>query len=305
MDKANLGKKPGAGAFAALYDATIKKDADRKAEANKEEIKKKNIDNNNNLPITSILPNPDQPRKHFDKEKYESLKASIQARGVDTPIIVRPANDKPGKYYIVAGERRWRCCSELGTEQIPVVVKVMDEKEAFIVSITENVQREDFHWLDECESYTGMIEKGCAKTQKEISELIGIPQQRVSERLSVANLPEQVKEVIYATPKFSIKYAVALLPVKNTNQMVSLVKKIKDGTEDITLDRFKREIEKAVSPEKLKPQKSSFQCIQRESVANGWNFVCKYRKDRPEDIVRIRAELKALDGELEKIQAGI
>lgn len=101
------------------------------------------------LPLDQIQPNPNQPRKTFNPERDAELIEDIRQRGVLQPIIVRPVEDEPGLYQIVAGERRWRASKEAGKEEIPVVIKEFDDQEAELVSLVENLQRADLDEMDE------------------------------------------------------------------------------------------------------------------------------------------------------------
>jgi len=94
------------------------------------------------IPIDEIVPNPNQPRRRFSEEELKELAESIKEFGVLQPIIVR---EKDGKYEIVAGERRWRAAKMAGLSRIPAVVKEVSDEEMMILSLVENLQREDLN----------------------------------------------------------------------------------------------------------------------------------------------------------------
>ena len=102
------------------------------------------------LNIIDVEPNPDQPRKEFDKEKLEALKSSIEEIGVILPIIVTKKDN--GRYQIIAGERRWRASKLAGLKTIPAIVKDYKEKEAAEIALIENLQREDLNPIEEAKA---------------------------------------------------------------------------------------------------------------------------------------------------------
>lgn len=95
-----------------------------------------------------LQPNPDQARRYFDPERFEKLKASIQDKGILTPLLVRPLPQE-GRFEIVAGERRYRAATELGLASIPVVPRELDDSEAAQLSLIENLQRADLNPVEE------------------------------------------------------------------------------------------------------------------------------------------------------------
>ena len=102
------------------------------------------------MPVSSIEPHLDQPRRHFDEEALEELAASIQARGLIQPIVVRPHGHR---YQIVAGERRWRAAQRARLHEIPVIVRDFDDAETLEVALLENIQRRDLNAIEEAEGY--------------------------------------------------------------------------------------------------------------------------------------------------------
>ena len=102
-------------------------------------------------PIESLRPNPDQPRKIFDRDDLEELAASIREKGVLQPILVRSHPKEDGVWQIIAGERRWRAAQLARLTEAPIIVKEMDDVAVFEVAIIENVQRADLNPLEEAE----------------------------------------------------------------------------------------------------------------------------------------------------------
>jgi ParB family transcriptional regulator, chromosome partitioning protein len=106
--------------------------------------------------IEAVRPARRQPRRSFDAAGLEQLTASIAARGVLQPLLVRPSDDGQS-FEIVAGERRWRAARAAGLKEIPVRIVTLDDRESFVVAITENLQREDLSPIDEAESYLELL----------------------------------------------------------------------------------------------------------------------------------------------------
>ena len=129
------------------------------------------------LPITDIRPNPYQPRKHFNEQARQDLAESIRQHGVMQPIVVR---ESIKGYTLVAGERRLKASRMANQTTIPAIIKSLTDSEMMILSIIENLQRENLTPLEEAESYQQMVEK-LEMTQVEVAEKLG------KSRLSLIN----------------------------------------------------------------------------------------------------------------------
>jgi len=237
-----------------------------------------------NLDVSLILPDPNQPRKHFDRSSMEDLTNSIRERGVETPIIVRPL--PAGKFKIVAGERRWRCSVALGLKSIPSIIKELNDAEAYMLALTENIQRENLHYLDESEAYRKMMDEGYVKDQKELAERLGKSKGYISEKLKILSLPQTVKELIYISDAITFSHAVLLAQVSSNEVSYDLAQKIARGEMSVRKLDCLLAAGNCDKPD-LPRHKSSFQPIQITPVSNGYNLTVKYRKDRPEDILKI------------------
>lgn len=108
------------------------------------------------LPVSSIEPHPDQPRRHFDDAALDELAASIAARGVIQPVIVRPLGQ--GRFQLVAGERRWRASQRAQVHEIPALVRTLTEREVMALALIENLQREDLNPIEEARAYQRLAE---------------------------------------------------------------------------------------------------------------------------------------------------
>jgi ParB family chromosome partitioning protein len=145
------------------------------------------------LPIELVHNNPDQPRRHFADAELEELSASIRAKGVLSPILVRPSRSKDGQFEIVAGERRWRAAQKAGLKAIPALVRELDNPEALEISIIENVQREDLNAMEEAQAYKALMER-LGRTQEEASQAVGKSRSHVANTMRLLQLPDSVQE---------------------------------------------------------------------------------------------------------------
>jgi ParB family chromosome partitioning protein len=150
--------------------------------------------------LDRITPNPAQPRRTLDDVALDELTESIRSQGVIQPILVRPKSDEPGRFEIVVGERRYTAARRVGLEAIPCIVRSLDDRETFIISIAENVAREDLHPIDEAAAYRRMLDESFAANQGEIAEVIGIHRTRVSRKLKLLKLDERIQEDVRSQP---------------------------------------------------------------------------------------------------------
>ena len=143
------------------------------------------------VPIESLKPNPDQPRKLFSRQDMEELAASIRDKGVLQPILVRSQPGEDGVWQIIAGERRWRASQAARLTEVPVIVNEMDDVEVFEVAIVENVQRADLNPLEEAEAYRVLMER-FGRTQDAVAGVVGKSRSHVANTMRLLQLPERV-----------------------------------------------------------------------------------------------------------------
>ena len=174
-------------------------------------------------PIESLRPNPDQPRKVFDRDDLEELAASIRDKGVLQPILVRSHPKEDGVWQIIAGERRWRAAQLARLTEAPIIVKEMDDVAVFEVAIIENVQRADLNPLEEADAYRTLMER-FGRTQDAVAGVVGKSRSHVANILRLLQLPEGVLQHV-RTGKLSAGHARALItapdPVALADQIVS------------------------------------------------------------------------------------
>ena len=141
------------------------------------------------IPITSIFPNPEQPRTEFGD--LTELTDSIKEKGVLEPLLVRPTDD--GKFMIIAGERRWRASQLAGLEEVPCIEMAVDAKGIAEIALIENLQRKDLTVWEEADGLAALKEK-FGYTQDEIAQKISKGRTTVTELLTIAGLPTEIRE---------------------------------------------------------------------------------------------------------------
>ena len=175
-----------------------------------------------NLKIDKIVTNSNQPRKHFDNGKMSELKDSIKNSGLLQPITVRKISN--GKYEIVAGERRYRACRELGMESIPVIEMNVGDARGYELSVLENIQRENLNPIEEAESYLMLMEV-YGYTQEKLSEKLGKTRSSVSNKMRILKLPASVKEMV-KKGEISYGHARTLLSLSDEKKIEEAAKEI-------------------------------------------------------------------------------
>ena len=168
----------------------------------------------NKIPISSIVPNRNQPRKLFEKESLNELTNSVKERGIIQPLIVRKSSDKDKQFELIAGERRWQAAQAAGIHEVPVLVIEADHLKSLELAIIENVQRRDLNAIEEAESYKNLIDN-FGYDQDQVSQFIGKSRSHVSNTLRLLSLPEKLIEMI-RSEKISQGHAKILIGLENS-----------------------------------------------------------------------------------------
>ncbi|MDB5098407.1 MAG: chromosome partitioning protein ParB [Cyanobacteria bacterium RYN_339] len=147
------------------------------------------------LPIAHISPNADQPRKFFDAQALADLVASISVHGVLQPILVRTHPADPGRYQVVAGERRWLAAQQAGLVDVPVVVREMNDQEALELGLVENVLREDITPMEEARALKKLID-AFGYSYAKLGERLGKNKAYVDHRVRLLRMPGEVQDAL-------------------------------------------------------------------------------------------------------------
>lgn len=178
------------------------------------------------VPIEKLVPNRQQPRTIFDEEKIRELADSIKQEGVLQPLIVSPLTD--GRYELIAGERRLRAARLAGLEDVPVVIKSVDQENSLALSIVENIQREDLNAIEEARAYQELVER-FHFSQEDIAARMGKSRAAVANSLRLLKLPRVIQEDI-ASGRYTAGHARALLALPNVHEQLKfrelLIKKL-------------------------------------------------------------------------------
>ena len=158
------------------------------------------------LPVSSLSPHPDQPRRHFDEAMLDELAASIASRGLIQPIVVRPHGHD---YQIVAGERRWRAAQRARLHEVPVVVRDFNDAETLEIALIENIQREDLNAIEEAQAYQRLAGE-YGHTQEVLAKIVHKSRSHVANLLRLLELPAQVQSQV-VDGSLSMGHARALL----------------------------------------------------------------------------------------------
>ena len=205
------------------------------------------------LKISDISPDPEQPRRHFNKEKLEELANSIKIHGVLQPIVVIRKNSK---FLIVAGERRYRASKLAGLERVPAVVRELSDQNRLELSLIENIQRDNLNVLEMAEAYSKLREQ-FNLTAKEIGERVGgRSESAVLNTLRLLKLPQIVKDYI-VSGELKEGQARPLLKIDEETIKKILPKIIEENWSSRKIEQFlvnyKKQIEesKKVEPKKV------------------------------------------------------
>jgi len=163
------------------------------------------------LPIDALAPGKYQPRKRMDQDKLAELAESIKAQGVIQPIVVREVAGGRGSktYEIIAGERRWRASQLAGLNEIPVVIRTVDDRTVVAMALIENIQREDLNPLEEAQALQRLIDE-FDLTHAQAAEAVGRSRAAVSNLLRLLELPSEIR-VLVETGALEMGHARALL----------------------------------------------------------------------------------------------
>lgn len=167
------------------------------------------------LPIESIVTNPDQPRKHFDELALRELALSISNHGILQPIVVSKKGDK---YIIVAGERRYRAAKLAALTVVPVVIKDLTDRECKEIALIENLQREDLNPIEEAQAMKSLIEE-FNMSQEDLAKRLGKSRPAVTNALRILALHEDVIELVRSN-RLSAGHARAIAGIKDQSVQV-------------------------------------------------------------------------------------
>ena len=172
----------------------------------------------NEIEISKINPNPNQPRTDFDDEALEELAASIRANGIISPITLRKISDD--NYQIIAGERRYRASKLAGLDKIPAYIRDVDDGQVMEMALIENIQREDLNAIEIALSYNSLVAT-LNITQEALAERVGKKRATITNYLRLLKLPAEIQMGL-KNKKIDMGHARALVSVENPEVMLNI-----------------------------------------------------------------------------------
>ena len=197
-----------------------------------------------------IEPNKEQARKQFDEAALSELADSIAQHGVLQPLLVRPIIG--GGYQLIAGERRWRASRIAGLTQVPVIIKELTDDEAAVISLIENLQREDLNPIEEAYGFASLI-KDFDLTQEEAAQRVGKSRPAVANALRLLRLPHEVIDAV-REGKLSAGHARALAAIDDEKTAIFAAKTVMEKGLSV---RETEKLVKALTAEKKEKKKKT------------------------------------------------
>lgn len=186
------------------------------------DVKTEGSSNLNEIPISQVEPNPDQPRRDFDPEAMQELASSIKTLGIIAPITLRQVAED--RYQIIAGERRWRASQLAGLQTIPAYIRTVEDENVMEMALVENIQREDLNAIEIALAYQHLAET-TGMTQTRISERVGKSRAAVTNYLRLLKLPAQVQMAL-KDKEIDMGHARALLSLDSPSQQIKLFNEV-------------------------------------------------------------------------------
>ena len=207
------------------------------------------------LPLALMQSGALQPRREIHREPLEELAASIKAKGVIQPIIVRPlpaGASGTARYEIVAGERRWQAAKLAGLADIPVIVRDLSDKEAVAVALIENIQREELTAAEEARSLKRLTTE-FSLTQQEVADSVGRSRAAVSNLLRLMELADEVKELLEQR-RIEMGHARALLGLSSRRQQIEVAGLV--AKKSLSVRETEALVRRIINPPSANPQES-------------------------------------------------
>ena len=197
----------------------------------------------NEIPLSEIDANPDQPRSTFDEETLRELSESIRELGIIQPLSLRMKDD--GRYQIIAGERRWRAAHMAGLTSVPASVRTVSDSEMTEMALIENIQREDLNAIEVALTFRKLIET-YNLTQEKLSARLGKKRATIANHLRLLKLPAEIQFGL-RDRKLDMGHARALLSVEDPRRQLQLYNLIvKEGLSVRRVEEMAREINMAI-----------------------------------------------------------
>ncbi len=183
------------------------------------EPKEAGVEAASEVPLSSLDPNPFQPRSALSPERLAALAASIRQSGMVQPILVRRLGSR---YQIIAGERRWRAAQQLGLATVPVTVRDVPDERLLELALVENIQREELTPLEEAQAFQ-RLQNEFELTQEEVARRVGRDRSTIANAVRLLRLPREVRELL-AEGRIDAGHARALLALERGDEQIALAR---------------------------------------------------------------------------------
>ncbi|MBR0166401.1 MAG: ParB/RepB/Spo0J family partition protein [Prevotella sp.] len=243
------------------------------------DIQTQGTSNLNEIAISLIDANPNQPRREFDEGALKELAASIREIGIITPITLRQTTD--GKYQIIAGERRWRASQMAGLKSIPAYIRTAEDDNIMEMALVENIQREDLNAIEIALAYQHLSES-TGMTQERISERVGKSRTSITNYLRLLKLPAQIQMAL-KNKEMDMGHARALLSLDSPSAQLKLFKEVQRNGYSV------RKVEEMVQ---MLKNGDNLQTVKR-TVTPGSQLPLEYSilRDRLSDLFKVRVQM--------------
>ena len=243
------------------------------------DIQTQGTSNLNEIAISLIESNPNQPRREFDEGALKELAASIREIGIITPITLRQTTD--GKYQIIAGERRWRASQMAGLKSIPAYIRTAEDDNIMEMALVENIQREDLNAIEIALAYQHLSES-TGMTQERISERVGKSRTSITNYLRLLKLPAQIQMAL-KNKEMDMGHARALLSLDSPSAQLKLFKEIQRNGYSV------RKVEEMVQ---MLKNGENLQAVKR-TVAPSSQLPLEYSilRDRLSDLFKVKVQM--------------
>jgi ParB family chromosome partitioning protein len=239
------------------------------------------------IDIKQISPNESQPREQVGD--LSGLKTSIKEKGVIEPLVVKEVD---GLYILIAGERRYRACIELGLEKIPCVIRESDDQDTLEIALIENLQRKDLTAFEEADALKS-LSVNFKLTHEAISAKIGKSRNTISETVTLSNIPPDIRTLCSSHNIFAKSVLLQIARQETHAEMLSLTKNIIEGGMN------RAEVRQASKPASATSQSRPF-TYRHKSEEGDFTLMVKFKKtevEREELIGALRSILKKLEDE--------
>ncbi|WP_053217725.1 nucleoid occlusion protein [Virgibacillus senegalensis] len=211
------------------------------------------------IPVNQIEPNRYQPRSIFAQEKIEELAQTIHTHGMIQPIVVRKLDKDEEGYELIAGERRWRAVQYLQWENVPAIIREMNDTETASVALIENLQREELTVIEEAMAYQRLLELH-SLTQEALAQRLGKSQSTVANKMRLLKLPESVQQALLEK-HITERHARALIVLKDPEKQEKILAEILE--KDLNVKQTEERIAK-LSADKPKQKRAKLKGVNKD-----------------------------------------